>query len=112
MNRRFKRARHEIPWRQLFSDRNTWALMLMFHFYMYGAHFFTGWLPIYLLEGRGFDRNQWSLEQVRVLRALADQGLPLDRIAAELKRSESATRNEACLHGISLRLSRSRAASI
>lgn len=52
-------------------------------------------------------RNQWSLEQVRVLRALANQGLPAHRIAAELKRSESAVRNKACMHGISLRLSRS-----
>jgi len=52
------------------------------------------------------NRNQWSVEQVRVLRALASQGLPADRIAAELKRSESAVRNKACMHGISLRLPR------
>lgn len=51
--------------------------------------------------------NQWSLEQVRVLRELAGQGLPAHRIAAELKRSESAVRNKACMHGISLRQPRS-----
>jgi hypothetical protein len=51
-------------------------------------------------------RNQWSLEQVRVLRTLADQGQPAHVIAAELKRSESAVRNKACMHGISLRLPR------
>jgi nitrate/nitrite transporter NarK len=45
----------------LFSDRNTWALMLMFHFYMYGAYFFTGWLPIYLLEGRHFKTQDMQL---------------------------------------------------
>lgn len=60
-NRRFKKVRHEIPWRQLFADRNTWALMLMFHFYMYGAYFFTGWLPIYLLEGRQFETKDMQL---------------------------------------------------
>ena len=38
-----------------------WALMLMFHFFMYGAYFFTAWLPIYLKEGRGFSTNQMQL---------------------------------------------------
>jgi MFS transporter, ACS family, glucarate transporter len=60
-NRRFKSSDHHIPWKQLLQNRNVWALMLMFHFFMYGAYFFTGWLPTYLKEGRHFDKNQMQL---------------------------------------------------
>ncbi len=35
--------------------------MLMFHFFMYGAYFFTGWLPTYLKEGRHFNQSQMQL---------------------------------------------------
>jgi MFS transporter, ACS family, glucarate transporter len=41
-------------WRVVLRNRNVWALMLMFHFYMWGAFFFTGWLSTYLEEGRHF----------------------------------------------------------
>ena len=57
-NRRFKSASHHIPWKKLFKSTNIWALVFMFHFYMYGAYFFTGWLPTYLKEGRHFDKDQ------------------------------------------------------
>jgi MFS transporter, ACS family, glucarate transporter len=60
-NRRFKSTDHHIPWSKVFRNRNMWALMLMFHFYMYGAYFFTGWLPTYLIEGRQFDKTQMQL---------------------------------------------------
>ncbi len=45
---------HTIDWRVVLRNRNVWALMLMFHFYMWGAFFFTGWLSTYLEEGRHF----------------------------------------------------------
>ena len=60
-NRQFKVHSHHIPWKQILRSRNMWALMLMFHFFMYGAYFFTAWLPIYLKEGRGFSTNQMQL---------------------------------------------------
>lgn len=60
-NRRYRDASHHIPWRKLFRSKNIWALVFMFHFYMYGAYFFTGWLPTYLKEGRHFDKTQMQL---------------------------------------------------
>ena len=60
-NRRFKSSDHHIPWKKLLQNRNMWALMMMFHFFMYGAYFFTGWLPTYLKEGRHFDKSQMQL---------------------------------------------------
>lgn len=60
-NRQFKVHSHHIPWKQILRSRNMWALMLMFHFFMYGAYFFTAWLPIYLKEGRGFSTTQMQL---------------------------------------------------
>lgn len=60
-NRRYRDTSHHIPWRKLFRSRNIWALVFMFHFYMYGAYFFTGWLPTYLKEGRHFDKTQMQL---------------------------------------------------
>jgi MFS transporter, ACS family, glucarate transporter len=60
-NRRFKQHSHHIPWRQLLRSRTMWALMIMFHLYMWGAYFFTGWLSTYLEEGRHFDTAQRSM---------------------------------------------------
>ncbi|OIN60256.1 MFS transporter [Arsenicibacter rosenii] len=52
---------HRIPWGAIFRNRNMWAIMMMFHFYMYGAYFFTGWLPTYLQEGRQFSEDDMTL---------------------------------------------------
>lgn len=60
-NRRFRTASHHIPWRAVLRSQNMWAIMLMFHFYMYGAYFFTGWLPTYLREGRHFEKEEMQL---------------------------------------------------
>jgi len=60
-NRRFRHSEHHIPWNKVFRSRNMWALMLMFHCYMYGAYFFTGWLPTYLQEGRHFSKSDMQL---------------------------------------------------
>ncbi|RIV22667.1 MFS transporter [Fibrisoma montanum] len=59
--RSFKAHSHSIPWRAILRSRNMWAVMLMFHFYMYGAYFFTGWLPTYLQDGRQFGEDQMKL---------------------------------------------------
>ncbi len=56
--RRFRQHSHHIPWRQLLRSRNMWAIMGMFHRYMWGAYFFTGWLSTYLEEGRHFSADE------------------------------------------------------
>ncbi|GAB3163709.1 MFS transporter [Telluribacter humicola] len=57
-HRRFRVQAHGLAWGALLRSRNLWALVLMFHFYMYGAYFFYSWLPIYLQEGRQFTENE------------------------------------------------------
>lgn len=47
--------------------------------------------------------NAWSTEDVQRLRHLADSGLTLEIIATKLRRTRSAVRNKATMHGISLR---------
>jgi hypothetical protein len=48
-------------------------------------------------------RASWSIEDVRLLRTLAMQGVPVEAIAATLGRTPSAIRNKAGMHGISVR---------
>jgi len=47
--------------------------------------------------------NIWSMEEIRTLRYLVAQGLPLEEIAIALGRSQCAVRNKAGIHGISLK---------
>lgn len=54
-----------------------------------------------------FSRRQnkphaWSREDVSRLRELAESGAPVSLISTALRRSESAIRNKAGMHGISL----------
>jgi hypothetical protein len=46
----------------------------------------------------------WSSDELQQLRTLVQEGVPLNRIADTLRRSEYAVRNKAGIHGISLRL--------
>ena len=50
--------------------------------------------------------NEWSSEDLRRLRELAQTGTAPNMIAATLRRTESAIRNKAGMHGISLRARR------
>jgi len=54
----------------------------------------------FLLPAAG---NSWSSDQIRTLRKLAGEGLPAKQIAMAMKRTESAIRNKAGMHGISLK---------
>jgi hypothetical protein len=47
-------------------------------------------------------RASWAIEDIRLLRALAMQGVPIEAIAAQLGRTPSAVKNKAGMHGISL----------
>lgn len=55
---------------------------------------------------RRANRNEWSSDELRRLRELAATGAAPGTIAATLRRTESAIRNKAGLHGISLRARR------
>jgi MFS transporter, ACS family, glucarate transporter len=60
-SRRFRPQAHGLAWGALLRSRNLWALVIMFHFYMYGAYFFYSWMPIYLQEGRQFSESEMQL---------------------------------------------------
>lgn len=47
--------------------------------------------------------NTWSTDQIRQLRQLATAGASLDTICVTLRRTRSAIRNKATMHGISLK---------
>lgn len=50
--------------------------------------------------------NEWSSEHVRLLREMAATGSSLETIATALRRTTSAIRNKAGMHGISLKARR------
>jgi hypothetical protein len=47
--------------------------------------------------------NTWTMEDIRLLRQLAIEGASLETIAVTLRRTRSAIRNKATMHGISLK---------
>lgn len=50
-----------LPWRQVFTSPNLWAIMLMYHAYCWGSYFYLSWLHTYLQKGRGFTENEMAL---------------------------------------------------
>jgi ACS family glucarate transporter-like MFS transporter len=48
---------HHIPWKTLLTSANLIFICLMYFAYAYGLYFYITWLPIYLLEARGFSVN-------------------------------------------------------
>ena len=48
----------------------------------------------------------WSPAELKQLRELSDAGVGVEIIATRLKRSVSAVRNKACMHGFSLAVPR------
>lgn len=51
---------HSLPWKVIIKNSNLWVLMVMYHFYSYGAFFYVSWMPTYLQEGRGFTEKETS----------------------------------------------------
>lgn len=62
-------------------------------------------LPRSLAKRRAPGVRPWTNREIRLLRELALRGDSICAIAEQLRRSESAIRNKAGLHGISLRSS-------
>jgi len=52
---------------------------------------------------RSIPANSWSTDEIRHLRQLATAGASLDTICVTLRRTRSAIRNKATMHGISLK---------
>jgi hypothetical protein len=48
-------------------------------------------------------KSTWSTDDIRELREFAEQGLPVAVIAKRMRRSESAIRNKAAMHGVPVR---------
>lgn len=55
--------------------------------------------------------SSWSTEDIRKLRQLAEEGLSLRELCKALRRTESAIRNKASMHGIPLRNARAQQAA-
>ena len=51
-------AHVKLPWGTVFKSRNFWTILLMYHFYCYGAFFFLSWYFPYLVKGRGFSDEE------------------------------------------------------
>ena len=43
-----------VPWRELFTTRNLYALTVMYFAFGYGLYFYFTWLPTYLIQELGF----------------------------------------------------------
>jgi sugar phosphate permease len=56
-NRRYSPNLHLLPWKQILSNRNLWALMLMYFCCQWANYFFVAWMPVYLIEGRHFSET-------------------------------------------------------
>jgi sugar phosphate permease len=56
-NRRFSNSHQHIHWRVILSNKNLWALMLMYFCCQWANYFFVAWMPVYLIEGRHFSES-------------------------------------------------------
>ncbi|MGH9666735.1 MAG: MFS transporter, partial [Bryobacteraceae bacterium] len=54
-------TRHSLPWRIAIRSRNFWIILLMYHTYCWGSHFYISWLHTYLEKGRGFTESQMEI---------------------------------------------------
>jgi sugar phosphate permease len=56
-----RQQRKGAPLKQALCNPNVWAIMLMYHTYCWGSHFYISWLHTYLVKGRGFSEHQMGL---------------------------------------------------
>jgi sugar phosphate permease len=56
-----ERHGHGIPWRVFLRSRNIFFLCAMYVCYGYGLYFYITWLPTYLIQARGFDKDWASI---------------------------------------------------
>lgn len=56
-----ERHGHGIPWRVFLRSRNIFFLCAMYVCYGYGLYFYITWLPTYLIQARGFEKDWASI---------------------------------------------------
>src|SRR5215207_6244935 len=56
-----ERHGHGIPWSVFFRSKNIFFLCAMYVCYGYGLYFYITWLPTYLIQARGFDKDWASI---------------------------------------------------
>lgn len=49
------------PWRELFSSRQMWLIVVMYGSYAWGSWFYFSWLHTYLVKGRGFSSSEMAV---------------------------------------------------
>jgi MFS family permease len=54
-------AHNGTPWRQLFGLPQLWLIAFAYCFYGFGAWFFFGWFPTWLIKARDFSTAQMGL---------------------------------------------------
>lgn len=54
-------AHQRLPWGLAVRNANLWKIMLMYHFYCWGAYFYFSWMPSYLRLGRGFTADEMKI---------------------------------------------------
>ncbi|WP_031496076.1 MFS transporter [Bryobacter aggregatus] len=52
---------HSAPWAFILRQPNFRRILLMYHFYCWGAYFYLSWLPTYLQRGRGFTEDEMKI---------------------------------------------------
>ncbi|MGN6817258.1 MAG: MFS transporter [Sphingomonas sp.] len=52
---------HGVAWRRLFALPQLWLIAAAYFFYAFGAWFFFGWFPTWLIKARGFSTAQMGL---------------------------------------------------
>lgn len=78
------------------------ALLLIRHYRTNTMSTFS--LPVRRLNAkRSSAGNAWASEDIQQLRELAVAGVPVEIIATRLRRTHSAIKNKAGMHGISLK---------
>ena len=51
----------DVPWKKLLASRTVWMLWLQYSCMAYGWYFYITWLPTYLIDGRGLDKETSAL---------------------------------------------------
>ncbi|MGV1684617.1 MFS transporter [Sphingopyxis sp. NJF-3] len=49
------------PWRQLMDLPQLWLISVAYWFYAFGAWFFFGWFPVWMVKGAGFTVDEMGL---------------------------------------------------
>ena len=60
---------HEFPWKALLTSRDVWAVSASACGYFFAYYFFIFWLPLYMINARGFTESESRLSSAPFLLA-------------------------------------------